>query len=392
MLRSSSFVGLVIAGYFVVSPLLYLMRITLGDEGSISILLRLMQPVLIIALCSSLFLRPVRLDAFALVVLSIIAYGILMGLANGFSPFDVISGSIHYIQGLLIYVWAINVADLEAIFLRLMRRLRAYYLPILTLVMSWIYVSNFALGTSFYIGIATQALLPIYFWSMATQRGALSFIVLTLTFLSGKRSVLLAILAAAAMKFLCDILRLHLSRIFVSILVLAIPILFLSISLNADFFARLLRKYDFSGGDLDYLSSGRVAEVSSAFSGWTESSLTLFFGSGFGDTYMILPDDPNGSISLVQNIHFSYGNSLLVFGPALALIFHLAIFVRIWESARSIKFCSSEMRLQQYTMLAHLVLAVFALTLYADPIFWMLLAFGRRKWKQEHQKNLRILA
>lgn len=376
-MRSGSFIGLVIAAFYLVSPLMYLLRVTIGDEGITSVLLRLMQPTLLLVLLFWIISHRIRADVFSIFLSALYTYGILQGLISGFSPIDVMSGSVHYIQGLLIYIWAINNPNLEEIFLRLLRRLWKYYLPILTLAISYLYISNFALGANFYIGVATQALIPLYFWSLAKQRGAKGALILSLAFLSGKRSVLLAILSATLLKLIRDLISLRLSWKLSFTIVLASGLALFAFSLNLDFFERLLQKFSFSDGDLNFLSAGRIAEVISAFSPWLESPFAQVFGFGFGDTYLILPDDPNGDVSLIQNIHFSYGNSVLVFGVAGVLLLHVGILVKIWETTRCIRFSAAGMQLQHYTLIAHLVLATFSLTLYADPIFWMLLAYGR---------------
>lgn len=358
---------------------MYLLRINFGDEGSISIILRLMQPALIVVLLLWIFTHRVRVDAFSIFLSILYGYGFFLGLMNGFSPINVVSGSIHYIQGMLIYIWAINEPNLEAIFLQTIRRLRKYYVPILTLAISYIYISNFFGGTAFYIGIATQALIPLFFFSLAMKRSKLGFFVIALTLLSGKRSVLVAILSGALLYLVRGLIKARLNLNLASILVIAIVLSIFVSSLNVDFLERLLVKFDFSGGNLDYLSAGRTVEVVVAFSDWLDSPALQIFGSGFGDTYVILPDDPNGIVSFIQNIHFSYGNSALVFGATGSILLHVAIFVRIWRTVQCIRFGAAWMHFQQYTLLAHLVLAIFSLTLYADPIFWMLIAYGRVK-------------
>ena len=103
-----SLIGILIAAYYILSPGLYLVRVLIGDFGAASVALRILPVLLMLALIAHIATRRTRIDSFSVYLMGIYLYGMTMGLLNGHGLINVVSSAMHYVLGLLIYIWAMN--------------------------------------------------------------------------------------------------------------------------------------------------------------------------------------------------------------------------------------------------------------------------------------------
>lgn len=386
-------IGLLIAAYYIISPLLYLLRIAVGDVGIASVLLRLLSPLLVGTILFNILVKRWRIDRFALVVLLIYGYGFCAGLLRGYHPLDVFSSAIHYFQGIFVYIWVLNKPNVLGVFATFLKRIVKIYVPIAILIIFGIYLSNALLGASFYLGLATQALIPVYFWSVSRLKVFWPFMVLATVFFSGKRSVLFAILIGLTALLGRDLTRLRIKKSLLVGMMVVLGAVMGVLVFGATVFERLLKKYAPTGDNFDFdtFSSGRVLETLLAFREWIYSPVQQIFGVGFGNTYLVFSDENPFIFSEINNIHLSYGNSLLVFGIPLMVLLHGAILYQAGRAIAAFNDCKGAVDLQGYTLVSYFGLAFFALVLYADPIFWMLLGVGAVLVRERRQKAGRAL-
>jgi hypothetical protein len=359
--------------FYASSPFLYLIRAILGDEGLVSVVLRSLQPLLILIFLGAIIkLNKPRIPWYWVILLFLGMYAAVVGLVSDNSPFDVLSGLSHFLTGILILTYIYLKRPFKYID-NFMQKLTIFSISSISIVIVIMYALPNFIGVNIYLGLACQVLLVIFFYNF--QRKNLIYCILSLCLIiaSGKRGVLVALVVGMIISFFPFFIRYHIKTTSKMFVIAFVSGAFL-ISLNPSLLEKVGEKfvYDESRTVNDY-SSGRMVEASSAINYWTSDFTRIVAGAGFGFTYTYINKAPGAlDVEGYKNVHFSYLNPLIIFGVAGASIyFSILLFILFKVIINK----DSSLSYLKWSCISYFVYACFVFNLFNEPIFWMSLGF-----------------
>lgn len=366
----------VVIVFYSIVPFMYLLRGFLGDSGFVAVVLRIYQPVVIIFF-GVFAIRAIFSSARAPLafygMLVYLVYGLLIGFLNENKPYDIFSGGFYYVSGLLVYFYFLNSrgTHYEVFFERLTVPVLISY----TVAIALMYILPTLSGVNIYLGMASHILLLIYFRSFERKNVLRVGLVLALIILSGKRGVLLALIAVSMIYFYQIYCRNNI-KFSIKLGLLLVSIGFVTVMALPESFNRLAAKFTVQQFvDTNRLSSGRLDEFDSAVSFWTMDRERFFIGSGFGFTYdYVSSNDVQEDVSDYKNVHFSYINPLISFGLILGLVYYL-LFFTLFSKAY---FSRRVPNYLKYALASYLIYACFVFNIFNEIILWAILGIMYR--------------
>lgn len=370
----------VIIIFYFLNPLLYLVRVLAGDSLISFVLLRALQPLVIATLLASLLVIKIRSSAFSLFGSFCLFYGVVAGLLNGNDLFNILTGASHFLVGLLLFVYFSSRPMGEERLAEFFRVATLWCLCSITFVILVLQLSQRLLGLDLYLGLACQVLIPLSCYALYKKNVYLLLFILALILFSGKRSVLLALIAAIIVMSLPLLTSLY-RKFVVKGLVLATLSSLMVFSLFLDSLSAIVSKFEYDETkSLDYYSSGRLAELESAFNFWRSDEAVTVLGAGFGYTYTYVHESPGLSdVENYKNVHFSYAAPFLTFGLLLGFFYLLSFFALILTAIFKRHRRSSFILPLKISLLSYSFYACFSFILFNEPFLWAVLGIMNRK-------------
>lgn len=365
----------IIAFYFF-SPFMYLIRVIFGDTLLGFILVRTMQPLLIVVVLLALYFSRVRFDLYSSAAILFLIYGVVAGFVNENKLFDIVTGASHFLIGFLLYLYYRNKKISECHLIKFLKITTYWCLISISFVISFLYVSEAVIGVNIYLGLASQVLIPLIFYAVYKKNSSLFIFILLLVVLSGKRGVLFAILLGFAFSFLPLFLSSY--RKFLAKIILCIVIIFPTALIFGDnSFDILIRKFEINEKmTIDRYTSGRFAELKSAMDYWHSNNVRRLMGAGFGFTYTYMQENKAlPDVDNYKNVHFSYFNPLIIFGFILGYIYLLLFFILLITVLIRTTSKGSIRPLLKASIFSYAIYACFAFVLFNEPLLWMIMGF-----------------
>jgi hypothetical protein len=332
-------------------------------------------------------LKQTNLLYFGLFLLFFDVIGLVVGVLNGYED-KVISDFYLLINGVIlsyaVYISQPNIKVIER-FIKIISKvfLFSFFLSILVMQIESIY------GIAHYPAIAANmAIIPLLYYLQKKEYKMAGFVFLMIV-LSGKRSVLIIIMAL--LPFIILLLRgVKLARIFSIGFIISVVVLFLSLhSLKLleenqnilPFGVSVVNKlslinpmsesFDFIGA-----SGERFEEVIQGVSQSHENPNSFVFGSGNGFTYQL----EVGRKDMIQDdrhsIHFAPADYYTKNGIVFAIIVTIVIIIYIFNILRYFRYSNHTLNTllsyQLFTFLYSLIGANYGL----DYLFWISIALG----------------
>ena len=357
--------------FYSISPLLYFLRTWEKGSFIVSVLLRSIEPLLImITAIAILYHGFFRVNKYIIVMLIVTGYAVSVGLIMGNEARYVLGGLSHVLAGLLLF-WYMRChnhsEELLERFLKTTIKVTIYFFAISIIVLL---KSKEILGVSLYIGLASQVLLLAVFWAFQYRASWSLLASLGLIFMSGKRGVIVAaafgmliMTGASLIKRGKTILKLG------SIGLVALLLLNL-IGVNVVQSRSVKKVISFTETGLTEYSSGRLDEIKSALGEWKSQPLKVVFGSGFGFSYTYIysdeqfPDVPN-----YHNVHFSPLNVLIIWGVPLSLFILICFTGMLWKIRGPLVGPGGVARVTVYALVFY---SFFVFNIFNEPLLWTL--------------------
>ncbi|MGI1677496.1 MAG: O-antigen ligase family protein [Cellvibrionaceae bacterium] len=355
--------------YYALSPFLYLVRTLVGDFGFSAIILRSLEPCLILVVFLSLLnLQKIKINIIIVSMILLGIYGIVVGFLNENKPVDVVSGMSHFYMGVLLCAYFYSVDTLSNMN-RFMMLLSFYCIISISIVLFVMYTLPYWAGIQIYLGLACQILIIIFFYNVHQKKITISILTLLLILASGKRGVLVALFIAFAASFFPFFVKYHSKEMLkiTSIIIIAASFVFF---FNAPVLDKFLSKFSINNtSTLNSYSSGRINEISSAFNFFYNTNNNILLGKGFGFSYTYVNDDKNiPDVEGYRNIHFSYLNPLLIFGLPLAFFYYCILLLVFFKVSN---FGLRGSIYLKWSVFSYFVYACFVFNLFNEPILWM---------------------
>lgn len=363
--------------FYAVSPFMYLVRVLLGDSFLSFVLLRTMQPLLILVVLFGLLVRRLKYDLPAVILFSVYVYGVVVGAVSGNNVGDLLPASSHFLLGFVLYLYFYNVGYCRDRFEYFSRCLLFFSVLSVTVVILLMYMADAVFGVSIYLGLACQVLLFLFFYGMYRRSVLIMLACVALIFLSGKRGVLVALVLTFSVSFI-PLLLTSSRKLLLRLLLVGFCSLFVLAAYDTSYLDKAVAKMDYSGGrSVNDYSSGRYNEVLSVLTFWSERDYRKVFGAGFGYTYTYHHDSPElPNVTGYKNVHFSYLNPLILFGIPIGGLYIVCFFAMIIGAAFNFSKGGRLLSVHRMTLVAFVIYACFAFVLFTEPFFWMLLGLA----------------
>lgn len=380
-----NWIFILILVFYSVSPYLYILRVVLPDSPITWVALRLLQPLTIIALLFSLlFMRNVKLDLYSLMCLPLLVYGILSAIMWQNEPFKIVTGSSHFIFGLLVYIYFRNNKKISGpIFEKFLFVLSIISLASLTAVISVMVSSELIFGISIYLGLACQILIIAFYIFVYQNRYFLAILTVGVIVLSGKRGVLVALLLSM-MAYSIPNLVIHRLREVLIVTCFGAIVLITAGIYNSEYLENIGEKFSFEETkSVNDFSSGRLNEALSAIDFFTDDKIRIFTGAGFGFTYIYRQENQQlADVEDYGNVHFSPLNPLIIFGSIISIIYFVILFLLIGKTLLS---SNNGLRWPlKSALVGSLIYTAFVFNLFNEPFLWALLGFLNRDELEYH--------
>lgn len=374
------YIPILIIFYYAVSPFLYLLRELGGENVWVYLILRLPEPILLIATVFALLMsNKWRIDTKIFLICLCGVYGMMLGILWGNSILNVISTSSHFLVGIVLYLYFKSINVYPEDFLRFLRWLLVFSIFSISIVIVSVYAINIIGNDKIYLGLACQVLIILFFYTIWNRRLLPLVLVLALIVLSGKRGVLLSILFVGLFFFWAPVFSGYRKNI-VSVVGFLVLMILASFNYSYSLFGELFNKYDINQiASPASFSSGRLDELISAVDYWKQDNFRYIFGSGFGFTYTYNYLEPSSpSVENYKNVHFSLLNPLISFGIPIGSIYILSlltIFLRAYLSLRRTEYWF----MLSLSIPAYFMYSFFVFNIYNEPILWMLIGLASNR-------------
>ncbi|MFD0673667.1 O-antigen ligase family protein [Cohnella sp. GCM10027633] len=361
-----------VIAFYAVAPFLYLLKPMQGSTA-VSVLLRMMEPLLIVIAGGILLVQIVRsgkikIDIYIVIFLFLMMYGFFTGIFMGNEISSVFSGFSHLLAGILLYWYNKNCnleqGDIEYFVVKLIK----YAVYANTIVILLMYAVNKLIGPTYYIGLDASIYLLALYWWLDRKKLLMMPFVLAMIFLSGKRGVLVVSMFGYWLSWLT--LSVSRARLYVKLILVGIVLLIgLQVSGVDLSQTKAYQKIEaIRSLSIAEYSSERIAEVKSAWKGWVESPTEVLFGSGLGFSYTFYYDDPKITPEEnYHNIHFSPLNVLVIWGLPLSIVAFLLLAYQMWRIRGRFTGLDGVMRLTAYS---YFLYSIFVFNLFNEPVLW----------------------
>ena len=370
--------------------------------------------VILICFYSLIKTKKVALDGFSLLMI----FGLMLGFFNAI----LYNGSVetsailsHLMHWLVMFACFTAARSVSWDFERLGRRLKR--LVVLALLANGSFFilldsTRRATGLDVYVGSSAEELLIPFVWFLMGQNFYITALTFLLIIVSGKRGPLIAALGIYTFFkfFKKNRNSFHTGMIKVlfigSILAFSIGYAFVTYNPTAmldkggsiqraahkteSSFVRIMEgdgNYEMS---LDLATSGRSAEIRSAWGKFTETPLKFIFGSGYGWNIDVRLYDGSSTEKTHLNyhfLHFSPLNIALLYGVIYLLLYYSFVYRIIsksWSNLKkmgSIRYFNNKQKI--YTFLLFLLIGklIVSLTVYnigVDPVLWIIMGILAR--------------
>ena len=376
-----------VIAYYMMCPLQYFLR-QLDSESIIrTVGMRLLMPLLLGTTLCAMLARPRRADLYVHLIALATVQAFIIGLARENDPFYLISTATRIATGFVIY-WYFSTDYWDSGRLDLfLSRFSTWTTASYAVAIAALWFCREILGTGIYLGLSCQALLLPMHWFAARGRPLPTVATLLLMFLSGKRGVLLA--AALGLTFQFSVSRrLRSARSLAGLAVLSLAFWPAAQYLDFDIannpaIQKLMAVYSHAELDLNKYSSGRLAELQSAYYDFTSSDTVIAIGGGLGWAYTFYdPTSPDRDVRDYHNIHFSWMNIFVIWGAPLGIIVLGVVLLRLMTVQGPL---SGPAGVARCCILSLLVYTCFVYNLFDGVLLWclvgILVALKRLKQK-----------
>lgn len=383
--RLTSVERLIIVFYFT-SPFLYLVRLFFAEHLFSVLILRTFEPILMLTTFVFLLRKRIRVDFYFIIQVFFLFWGVSIAIISKNQVLDIVAGVTHFVTGLLLYLYFFNLSKDYDRMLWFFEKLSYYVLFSVGVVILYIYAYNYSFNASLYLGLACQALIPVFFFLCYKKKMLLAVICFLLVVLSGKRGVLVALILSSILVMIPIIFSRYFNLKTLSLLVagLIVTVTFLYLG----FADSVIHKFQFdSSKGLDGYSSGRYQEFLSAVNYWISDSFRVLWGAGFGFNYTYVYEQIDiPDVEDYKNVHFSYVNPLIIFGVYFGFLYLLSFVCLVFSLLVKLSSYQKIGVVYKATLISFCIYACFVFNLFNEPIFLALLgslsAYRRPKYEK----------
>lgn len=381
-LQSSSndrltFVDWSVVLFYGVSVPIYLLRVvSRGEDSAVTwLLLRLPEPMVMVAALCGLLMTRRRLDFYAIISIALLLYGLIVALLQKNLLSDIVAGCIHFATGLCLYLYYYNTALCWSRVRKILKTIAFVALIAFLPTVLLIEIIAKVIGVDIYLGLASQSVLATFVYGLASSSALLSGLSVVTIFLSGKRGVLVALALSLIVYAGLAILRWR-PTLVLKFLVLGGIGIFALLVAEPDAFVAALEKFvpddDIS---VNQYSSGRLVEAQSAIAYFLEQKDRIIFGAGFGFKYIFFGDDVYGRQEDYKNVHLSIINPIIIFGLPAFIVYFLNLYVLV---ILAVSMPRRDIRTAlQVLVVTLLIYSCFVFNLFNEPLLWLSLGLLR---------------